>query len=330
MAETKLRIANSWITIGKKYVLDHKPNPTGANGMKDMTKFPFENNVTVEKVWFNEARRQFDTGFYNESPCLRVISDQGEKDALVKQYVKYIKTPYEKTFNEDLEPSEKNNFWENYKIEAWVNKTYDTTNINDLMELFHLLYNGAVCEKDEKNPILRQDAQFILTSTEKIKSKSKDKVKTQASAFLKFSTLANGDRDKLDLILQWLDRDDPSKLSNEDLGLIYYEIINGSKGLTFSEKFLEAEEEYETDKGKEKMEYFYAIRRLFNKRKIRKTQRGYVATESDIVLGNTLQDVAKFCLNDQSQAYSIVNDLISENPDVRRVVQNEHIKTKAK
>lgn len=322
---TKLRVANSFIELGKKYVLDHRPDSKAVNGMKGMTKFPFDSNTTTEKVWFDEKRRQFDTGFYKESPCLKLITDDKEKDELVKQYVKYIKTPFEKTFNTDLDPAEKNEFWEDYKMEAWVNKSYDTNNINDLMELFHLLYMGAVCEKDEKNPVLRQDAQFILTSTEGIKSKSKDKVKIQAQTFLAFNTMLNGDRDKLDLLLQWIGKDDPSKVKSDDLSLIYYQVINGQDGLPFCEKFLQANEEYDTEKGKEKMEWFYAIRRLFNKRAIKKTNRGYVSTDGEVFLGNTLQNIAEFCINDKSQQHNIITELIEGNPDVRRQTP-EHLK----
>ena len=330
MAEKKLRVANSFITIGKKYVLDHKPDPSAPNGMRDMTKNPFEGNVLSEKVYFDSSRRQFDTCFYNESPSLRnIITDELERGELVKQYVTLIKNKYEKTFNEDLEPSEKNQFWENYRIEAHVNKQYDTNNINDLMELFHLLNMGAVCEKDEKNPYLRKDASFIITSTEKLKTKSKDKVKIKLQTSILFNTMLNADRDKLDLILQWLGKEDPSKIEDEDLGVIYYGVINDTNGgEQFCETFLQADKEYsESEKGKEKMEWFYSIRRLLNKRKIKRSNRGYIATDSDILLGNTLQDIAKFCLDDKSQQFSIVKDLIEENPDVRRTTP-EHLKPK--
>jgi hypothetical protein len=327
MAEKKLRIANSYITIGKKYVLDHKPDPSAPNGMRDMTKFPFEGNALSEKVFFDDRRRQFDTCFYVESPSLRaIVTDDVERAELVKQYTTLIKNKYEKTFNEDLEPSEKNQFWENYRIEASVNKQYDTNNINDLMELFHLLNMGAVCEKDEKNPILRKDASFIITSSEKLKTKSKDKVKIKTQSFILFNTMLNADRDKLDLLLQWLGKEDPSKIESEDLGIIYYGVINGDGGEEFCESFLRAEQEYsESEKGKEKMEWFYSIRRLLNKRKIKRSNRGYVATDSDIFLGNTLQDIAKFCLDDKSTQFSVVKEMIEENPDVRRTTP-EHLK----
>lgn len=322
---TKLRIANSEIELGSKYVLDHRPDPKAPEGLKDMTKFPFDGNVTFEKVWFNDARRQYDTGFYDESPCLKIIKDEKQRTELVKQYVKYIKTPYEKTFNVSLDPSEKNDFWETYTIEAWVNKQYDTSNINDLMELFFILKNGAACEKDEKDPILRRDAQFLISSSEKIKNKSKQKVKTQAQTYMVFATMLNGDRDKLNLILQWLGKDDPSKVDSEDLGLIYYQIINGTDGVTFCEKFLQADEEFDTPAGKEKMEYFYAIKRLFDKRKIKRTNRGYVTTDGDIFLGNTLQNIAEFCINTSSAQHGLINDLIEEYPDVKRK-KLEHLK----
>jgi tetratricopeptide (TPR) repeat protein len=85
MTEKKLRIANSFITIGKKYVLDHKPDPSAPNGMREMTKYPFEGNKVSEKIFFDEKRRQFDTCFYNESPSLRaIVTSETERAELVK------------------------------------------------------------------------------------------------------------------------------------------------------------------------------------------------------------------------------------------------------
>lgn len=325
MAKVEFQVANSIIELGAKYTLDYRPDPSAPEGMKAMTKFPFEGNDTVEKVYFNEARRQYDTGFYEESPCLSVIPSE-RREELVKLYIKHIKTPYEKQFNVKLSPDEINEFWENYYIKGWINKQYDTTNINDLLELFYILNMGMACEKDEKNPVLRKDAQFVISSPTKVKNKTTELINTRKKSYLKFNTILTGDRDKLDLVLQWIGKENPSKVSSEDLDAIYYQVINDkNNGISFCEQFLTALDEYETDRGREKMEWFYGIKRLFNIRKIKKTQRGYVTADQDIFLGNTLQDVASFCINENSQQHSIIRDLLEENPETKRP---EHIKPK--
>lgn len=325
MATVQFQVANSIIELGAKYTLDYRPDPSAPEGMKDMTKFPFEGNDTVEKVFFNEARKQYDTGFYEESPCLSVIPVERRED-LVKAYIKHIKLPYEKQFNVKLTPDEANTFWEDYYIKGWVNKQFDTTNINDLLELFYILKMGMACEKDEKNPILRKDAQFVISSPSKVKNKTKELINLRKSSYLKFNTILSTDRDKLDLVLQWIGKENPSSVSAEDLDATYYQIINDKNdGIVFCEQFLTALDEYDTPAGKEKMEWFYGIRRLFGLRRIKKTARGYVTADQDIFLGNTLQDVAAFCTNDSSQQHAIVRELLENHPETKRP---EHLKPK--
>ena len=325
MAKVEFQVANSMIELGAKYTLDYRPDPSAPEGMKKMTKFPFEGNDTVEKVYFNDARRQYDTGFYEESPCLSVIPSE-RRDELVKLYVKHIKLPYEKQFNVKLTPDEINTFWEDYYIKGWINKQFDTTNINDLLELFYILNMGVACEKDEKNPVLRKDAQFIISSPSKVKNKSKELTKTRTKSYLSFNTLLNGDRDKLDLILQWIGKENPSKVSAEDLDAIYYQVINDKNdGIAFCEQYLTALDEYDTDRGREKMEWFYGIKRLFGLKKIKKTARGFVTSDQEIWLGNTLQDASAFCVNENSQQYNLITELLQENPETKRP---EHLKPK--
>lgn len=325
MAKVEFQVANSIIEIGAKYTLDYRPDPSAPEGMKSMTKFPFEGNDTIEKVYFNDTRRQYDTGFYIESPCLAVIP-AAKREEILKLYIKHIKQPYERQFNANLSPEEANTFWEDYYIKGWVNKQFDTTNINDLLELFYILNMGLACEKDEKNPQLRKDAQFVISSPSKVKNKSKELINLRKTSYLKFNAILAGDRDKLDLVLQWIGKENPSKVASEDLDSIYYQVINDKNdGIKFCEQFLTALDEYETPIGKEKMEWFFGIRRLLNLRKIKQKQGRYVTADQEVFLGNTLQDIAAFCTNDNSQQHTIIKELLEENPETKRP---EHIKPK--
>lgn len=320
-------VANSKITIGNKYTLDHKYDAKAPSVLQQIgaTKYPFEGNNNMECIIFDEVTNRYDTGFDESSPCLQVLKDKELiKDQLI-YYNKYIKAPYEKQFGADLNPLPTNDFWRDYKIEAYVNKQFDTSKVRDLMELFHLLYMGAVCEKDEREPSLRVNAKFTLSSSSEIKNKTKIKTQKLQSTVILLSSMVMGDRDKLNLILQWIGKDDVSKMSDEDVMSIHYQIINGEDGVAFCDKFKLAYDEYETETGKEKMEWFYSIKRLVDKRKIKKTNRGYVSNE-DVFLGNSLQDISTFCLTDGSPQRDIVMSLIEANPTVKRHVKPEHLK----
>jgi hypothetical protein len=194
------------------------------------------------------------------------------------------------------------------------------------LELFYILNMGVACEKDEKNPQLRKDAQFIISSPSKVKNKSKELINLRKTSYLKFNAILTGDRDKLDLVLQWIGKENPSKVSSEDLDAIYYQVINDKNdGIKFCEQFLTALDEYETPIGKEKMEWFFGIRRLLNLRKIKQKQGRYVTADQEIFLGNSLQDIAAFCTNDNHQQHGIIKELLEENPETKRP---EHIKPK--
>lgn len=325
MAKIEFQIANSIIELGAKYTLDYRPDPSAPEGMKDMTKFPFLGNDSVEKVYFDEVRRQYDTGFYVDSPCLSVIPKE-KREELVKLYIKHIKQPYEKLFNANLSPEEATTFWENYYITGYVNKQFDTSRINDLLELFYILKMGLACEKDEKNYSLRKDAQFIISSPSKVKNKSKELINLRKKSYLKFNTILTGDRDKLDLVLQWIGKENPSKVEADDLDSIYFQVINDkNEGIKFCEQFTTALDEYDTPIGKEKMEWFFGIKRLMGIRKIKQKQGRFITTDQEIFLGNTLQDIASFCTNENSQQHSIIKELLEENPETKRP---EHIKPK--
>ena len=325
MATITMQVANSIIEIGAKYTLDNRPDPSAPAGMKEMTKYPFPSNDTVERIYFDENTRQYDTGFYENSPCLKLIPEAKRAD-YVKAYNTNIKNPYQKQLNADLGAEEKNDFWKSYYIKAWVNKQFDTNNINDLMELFHILNMGIACEKDEKNPVIRKDAQFIISSPGKVKGKAKELVNLRKNSVLKFLTILESDRDKLDLVLQWIGKDNPSKIASDDLSAIYYQVINDkNEGIKFCEQFITALDEYDSPVGKDKMEWFYGIRRLVNLRKIKLKSGRYVTVDQEIFLGNTLQDIAGFCINDKSAQHELIKELLEANPETKRP---EHIKPK--
>lgn len=312
----EFKVGGVTIKIGDKYILDHIQDP---NSQVKTKKFPFNGSGVQDCVNFDLQKNLFDTGFYEGSYCLSQYS-QAEKEELVKIYNNQIKKPFEEFRNEDLDHSSKNLFWEQYRYEAYVNKAFDTTKPDELFELFQIIIQGTAIDKNERNPFYRQNAQFIVTNPNSVKYKNKENSKTRFDAIQKLAILADADREKLDLILNYVRGEATDKVKKDDLQLIYFEVINDPKsGLDFAERFIAACKEYDTETGKDKMEFFHAVRELEKLRKIKKDRRGFV-TEDGVFLGNTPQEIAKFCIiRDSSQAKAI-EELISKNPEVRREV----------
>lgn len=315
----KFKVGGVEIVIGDKYVLDNKFDSSAPEALQkiESTKFPFTGSGVTDCINFDYEQGLFDTGFYENSYCLSQYSEE-ERDELVKVYNSQIKEPLEKLRNANLEPSEENKFWTSYRYEAHANKEFDTKKASDLMELFQVIIQGIACDKNEKNPFYRNNAQFTISNPTSVKNKEKEKTKVRIKAFQKLTTLADADKDKLDLVLEFIGKSDTRRIEAEDLKLIYFEVFNDKKsGISQAETFIEACDDYETENGKVKMEFFYAINQLFRLRKIQKDRRGYTTLEG-VYLGNSLQDIAKFCLNDTTPQYKAIERLIDENPKVRR------------
>lgn len=318
---SEFKVGGVTIKMGEIYVLDHKFDGSAPNGLKSIeaTKFPFSGSGVMDCIAFDETKQLYDTGFYSTSNCLGAYT-QEEKDTYVPYYVEYIQKPYEEFRNVQLTPESKNDFWGGYRYEAYVNKEFDTKKPDELFELFQVIMQGLACDKNEKNPFYRLTSQFTISNPQITKNKNKEKAKLRLKTITKFNMLAESDRQKLDLVLHYVGREVTSKISDEDLSIIYFEIINDAKnGLDFAEKFNSALAEYETDMGKTKMEYFSAANKLVKLRKISKTKRGYV-TEDGVYLGATLQAVAEFAVQSGSVQQNKMKELIEENPAVQKEV----------
>jgi hypothetical protein len=318
----KLKVGNCEIEIGQIYMLDHKLDGTAPDGLKkiEATKYPFTGSGVMDCVYFDEDKNLYDTGFYTNSYSLGAYS-QEEKEEWVNVYKKQIQEPFEKLRNTQLEPNKSNDFWKEYRYEAYVNKEFKTNDPTELFELFQIIMQGVACNKNEKNPFYRGNAQFTISNPQMVKNKNKERSKLRLQAIKKLSILADSDKDKLDLVLQFTGREDTTKVSAEDLESMYFEVFNDrSTGVDVAERFLDACKEYETEQGRTKMEFFHILKKLLGLRKIKKDRRGFI-TEAGVFLGITLQEAAVFCLKTDSSQYKAVDSLIDENPTVRRVVE---------
>jgi hypothetical protein len=57
------------------------------------------------------------------------------------------------------------------------------------------------------------------------------------------------------------------------------------------------------------MEYFRIVKLLSDKNQIKRVGSRYVTANNDVYLGNTLQDIAKFCVNQDTTQNKVINEL---------------------
>lgn len=313
----KVTIGNTEIEIGKKYMVDNKFDSSAPDGMQSIraTKFPMRDNDTVGCVYYNETTNQYDTGFYEHSRCLNRL-DLAQAKERVSIYNKHIKTPYEKFRNVDLDQTSTNDFWRSYRYTIFANKEFDTNNISDLFDLYNALMQGDICNVDERDPMYRQNAMFTISNPEQVKNKSKNDTSKRRKTITVFNEMVDGNRDKIDNILSYINRGNTTKIEGEELKDIYYSVINDPKtGIDFIDRFTEACNKYESTAGKLEMEYFSMVQLLLYKLKIKKVGSRYMTANENTFLGNSLQDIAKFCLNKESEQSKAIGELWDEIKD---------------
>lgn len=298
-----LKVANTYIKIGQTYEIAHKYDGSAPDGMQEIgaTKFPLTGVAEVKSVFFDERRNTFDTGFYTESLCNSRIP-QLERDELVRLYEDRIKIPYEKRMNRDC--SETNlSFWDNYKYEVKVNKSFDTSDPKDLFDLFQALKQGTICNEGEKDSTL-QKARYTIKNIEAVRSKEDEKLDNKIQAMTIFNTNLNLDIEKLYTVLEYLQASNPRGMEKEALRRTYIRILDDSKkGTEFVKRFLEASNKYNSEQGKLEMQYFAVVQKLFVKGKITK-KLGALYHEDGTYLANTPKDIATKCAMGVDKEYS--------------------------
>lgn len=313
----KIKIGNTIIEKGRKYILDHKFDGDAPSGLKSIeaTRLPFAKNVIVDCIAFDDRAKVYDTGFYAQSPCLASYK-LAEREELTATYIKEIKAPFENFANVSLEKNADNQFLKDFRYDLYVNREFDTNEPQDMFELFCALLQGYVCNKDEKDPRYRALAQFNISNPQDVKNKSKEKTKKRRQAFEKFSIMADSNRDKLDLVLEYIGRDNPAKVEADDLKDSYYEAFHDVKnGTELVDRFVEATAKYDLPRGEEEMEYYSLAKRLYKAGKIKKTKKGFETLTGEQFLGITFQDIAKFCMNTDSIQSKIILELRDELPN---------------
>ncbi len=299
---TSIKIANTEIVFGKTYAVDHKFDGTAPDGMKELgaTKFPLTGVAASQRIYFDENRNVFDTGFYVESLCNKNILSKENPEEVVRIYQEYIKEPYEKRMNVDC--SESNfDFWDNFGYVVKVNKSYNTSDPIELFQLFHALKQGVICNKGEKDSVL-QKAQYNISNFEAIKSKEDTKFDNKMKAVNTFNLLFASDEEKLYTILEYLQAVNPRATDKDVLKRTYLRQLDDPKsGTDLVDRFLEASEKYNEPKGQLEMQYFAVAQKLYLKGKITKKLGSYY-DEAGLLLANSLKDIARKCSLDDKEA----------------------------
>ena len=304
--EIIIKISNSYIKVGETYEISSKRDGTAPDGMQDKetTKFLNEGNKEIRSIYYDESRRAWDTGFYPESMCL--VNMLNEDESYKQAYIKHIKIPYEKAFNVDCSQTN-NEFWDNYRYEIKVNKSFKTSDPKDLFDLFHALAQGRVCEVGEKDPIL-QKANYTIRNLEAVKSVEDSRLEDKFEATSTFMVLLNTDKEKLYSVLEWIQLSEVRTMDDKVIKSTFLRSFDHPKtGYDFSRRFLEGLKMYDTDNGKKQMEYFIICQKLLTKNKVERKLG--VLYYDGLMLGNSVKEVSLKALTNTEISDKLVQGL---------------------
>jgi len=153
---------------------------------------PFDNGV-------------WDTGLYAFSPCYRGESDSTATTEKLKMLQEYVVKPYErKTGIEGILEQKNDTFWNDYKVELWAGKYFNTSEPDDMLQLYLAMMAGELApENDGGNPKYNQ-ADFVIIDKAKERTLKTRKAVTNIDAIISFGALLSENPQKLSNILRYV------------------------------------------------------------------------------------------------------------------------------
>lgn len=298
------RVSNTDITLGYTYEVVPKYDADAPDGFRqwNTTKLLMRGVGETHGVTFDYSLNMWDTGFEMDSLCNSDIPEY-EREVLVKAYNTHIKLPFEKKFRKDLSPVDteddkgfSTSFWSTFGVEIYKGRTFDTSNVKELLELFVILKHFKVCEKGEKSYLARE-AKYNIINKEKLTSLKDTRNAEKLEAIAKFHVMLNSDKETLFTVLEWLNFG--SVRNSEDITLQnivmdYFE--NPDYGHQNISNFLETYKMTESESRKEEMEMFSLLNKMNNRRLFKYERKEYTLNGDPI--GNSLKDIAARCLKD--------------------------------
>lgn len=231
---------------------------------------------------YDTQRRLWDTGLYPTSRSFNEAFAGSElgKDVVFGRIQDFIIKPFEEEKGETLlrHTSDNNEFWDNYRIEVTRGQIFDTSKIDDLINLYFLLIHKRLTPKEhESNPLFKQPvSSYLVVDKEGALSRQAEKESIRMEAIATFYTLLSNDKKGLLSILDYLGIQANDSTAKETLIRVFNDWVNSKTDKFQNDKlFLETVKTYNSKDGEQLFYIFTTLKELHKKGKI-KLNRGAV------------------------------------------------------
>jgi hypothetical protein len=262
------------------YKIEHKLDKTAPDGFirAGATKLPSEGIANITHCRFvdrGQGKGMYDTGLELNSPCYQGKSE-AEKKEILKTLTSYIITPFESYKNMEGVLKHTNlDFWDNYGIELYEGRVFNTAEITDLLDLYIALNSYDLTpEGQEGNPaFLRAD--FVIKDAEYAVSINEKRAMEVSNAIQGFMNTLNSERELTISVLKMLNI---IRLSENptDSSIITTFNMWLTRDVQHPEIFNKVMDKLETEEGKEEVFLTVKVKKLIETRRIRREGTEYL------------------------------------------------------
>lgn len=308
MSKTKLfELYGFEVFSDSLYEVQEKKDSSAPDGYKDhnTTKdLSFDVEDGIPGAVFDSIKNIWDTGLTENSSYLaRAVPNDTERNEIIKNLKKYIITPFEKIHGAgklDFKNTPENDaYWLNYRIGLRRGKVFNTSRIEELLNLFFCLVFKRLTPKEmESHPSFKQPiSSFIVVDKETSITRSAENEMKKMEATFAFMGMLNQKEKELHAILNSLGIVVSESTEKATLVRVFNNWLEDKTDKhQNTTQFLDAIEKYNTAEGKE---YFWILGNLKDLQgKGVNFKQGEVYLQ-DVLLGNGWHNASEAVLKDK-------------------------------
>ena len=198
MSEKNIIIEVNGLTIREDslYKIVDKPDRNALDGLREhgSTKIPLE--YIGNSVQCRYVNNLFDTGFYVQSPCYSSM-DRQSREQKIRILREKLVEPYEITHGIDILDNKNEKFWEEFTYTLFEGRIFNTSNVDDLLELYLALLGFELAPKNLLGDPRFNVAQFAIEDKEVSSKKKNEKALSYMGAMTSFALLLTSEKNKL-------------------------------------------------------------------------------------------------------------------------------------
>ena len=250
---------------------------------------------TVPGAVFDTELGVWDTGMFENSKALsKAIPSQEERSKFIKDVTKYVVAPLEKLKGKNFlsQFSDNNDYWDNFRVNIFKGKIFNTDKPEELLQLFLILLHKQVTPNAlESNPEFK-NSQYCIIDKEDSVDRTLEKEYGMAEAQAVFFNLMKTKKDDLVLISDYLKIGISPKTEDKVLVSLFNNWLKDkTDGYQNYAIFLKTHKFFLTEDGEKEIFYHSKIKELINKNVVK--QRKQEIWFEEEFIGSDLKAAAK-------------------------------------